>query len=97
MNHASGYEHHVRHRQHCPHQTALRRCLSPTLIFDQFVVSAGPNVPESAAVKSCRIDFGNSTTPLVTGAETSNFNDVVIMELPDTDDEGTMVAPLPDP
>lgn len=41
--------------------------------------------------------FGNSTTPLVTGAETSNFNDVVIMELPDTDDEGNMVAPLPDP
>lgn len=41
--------------------------------------------------------FGNSTTPLVAGAEAGAFNDVVLMELPDTNDDGNEIAPLPDP
>ena len=43
------------------------------------------------------VRFGNSTTPLVAVAEAGAFDDVIVMDLPDTDDDGNEVTPLPDP
>ena len=43
------------------------------------------------------VRFGNSTTPLTVAAEADDFTDIIVMELPDTDDDGNEVSPLPDP
>lgn len=43
------------------------------------------------------VRFGNSTTPLVAAAEEGEFGDVIVMDLPDTDDDGNEVTPPPDP
>ncbi len=40
--------------------------------------------------------FGNSTTLLAAAAEAGEFDNVIVIDLPDTDD-GNMVTSLPDP
>ena len=43
------------------------------------------------------VRFGNSTTPLTVAATADDVTDLIVSDLPDTDDEGNEVAPLPDP
>ncbi len=43
------------------------------------------------------VRFGNSTPPLTTAAEASDFTDVIVMALPATDDEGNEIMTLPNP
>ena len=43
------------------------------------------------------VRFGNSTTPLTLAAEADDLTDLIVIDLPDTDDEGNEVTPLPDP
>ena len=47
--------------------------------------------------KVVAVRFGNSTTPLVVAAGTDEFTDVIVTDLPDTDDDGNEVTLLPDP
>jgi hypothetical protein len=43
------------------------------------------------------VRFGNSTTPLMTTAAAGDFTDIIVTALPDTDDDGNEVTPMPDP